>query len=168
MELKPILRFTGGALTIIALGALVLLFVIDKPDSDSLSRWRKAHTEMGEIQKALNQYSLDHNDRYPESLDALQEEYLKSGVPKNPFSKQPYGYLTNGERFVLICYGHDGLPGGEEDMDSDIVYTEAGYLKLPDQPTAAYSRFTRYTNSTSPLPSGRWLMNSSPCFSAAP
>ena len=128
MKLKPILCLTGGALATIAFGVLAFLFMTDKPGSDPMHKWWKVETEMGEIQKALNQYSLDHNQRYPDSLDALKENYFKSGVPKDPYSKRPYEYVTNGDRFVLICYGHDGLPGGEEARDGDIVYSEAGRL----------------------------------------
>ena len=126
MKLKPILCFTGGVLGVIALGVLAFLFVLDKPGGP-MHRWQKAETEMGEIQKALNLYSLEHNF-YPATLEALKPKYFRNGVPLNPFSKEPYDYMTNGERFFLICYGHDNTRGGIEDRDSDIIFDEHGRL----------------------------------------
>lgn len=104
------------------------VFVLDKPGSNGgLHRWEGAKVGMGEIQKALITHWLDKG-RYPESLDELVEESFPNGVPKNPYTKEPYDYFTTGERFVLICYGRDDQPGGEAPPDRDIVFIESGCL----------------------------------------
>ena len=105
------------------IGTMAFVFVLDKPDK---AKWTKAQTEMGEIQKALNQYSLDHDGDYPDTLDALTDSYFRSGVPKDPFSKDDYAYEKLDDGFTLTCYGKDQAEGGAEVPDKDIVFNEAG------------------------------------------
>jgi general secretion pathway protein G len=107
------------------IGTMAFVFVLDKPDK---AKWTKAQTEMGEIQKALNQYALEHDNEYPDSLDVLTESYFKSGVPKDPFSKDDYGYAKTDGGFELICLGKDLADGGAEVPDKDIVFTESGMM----------------------------------------
>lgn len=126
MKLKPILCLTGGVLGAVVLGVLTFLFVFDNTGGHN-TKWSRTYTEMGEIQKALNQYALEH-DGYPESLEALREDYFPNSVPEDRFTKQPYHYVTNGQSFALISYGHNEAPGELESNDRDIVYTEHGCL----------------------------------------
>jgi len=105
------------------IGTMAFVFVLDKPDK---AKWTKAQTEMGEIQKALNQYSLDHDGDYPDSLDVLKESYFKSGLPKDPFTKDDYIYEKSDTGFILTCYGKDQAQGGQEVPDKDIMFNEAG------------------------------------------
>jgi hypothetical protein len=92
------------------------------------TRHDDAYSEMGEITKALNQYSLQHDGQYPEALESLEDNHFPNGVPSDPFTKEPYVYVTDGRGFSLVCYGKDGKSGGRETIDQDIVYSEAGCL----------------------------------------
>lgn len=118
---------SGGVLAVLALGFLTFVFVLDKPGSDGLERWRRTHTEMGEIRKALILYAIEH-EHFPESLELLREDFFPNGVPEGRFTKRPYIYATGEQGFVLISYGHNEAPGGPEPNDRDIVYTEHGCL----------------------------------------
>lgn len=86
---------------------------------------------MDEIHRAANLYFLSHR-HYPANLNELREEYFPSGVPKNRFTTKPYVYVTDGQNFALICYGHDDKPGGSKPGDHDIVFTERGCLTSND------------------------------------
>lgn len=105
------------------IGTMAFVFVLDKPDK---AKWTKAQTEMGEIQKALNQYALEHDSTYPDSLEALTESYFKSGLPKDPFSRDDYIYELTDSGFTLTCLGKDLAEGGAESPEKDIVFTESG------------------------------------------
>jgi hypothetical protein len=127
-------RMRGAFKVIAILAVLALLaagvtfFVLDKPGSDGARhKWGKAEAEMGEIQKALNSHWLEAKE-YPDSLDTLTKEYFKNGVPKNPYTKEHYDFVSKGDRFFLVCYGRDEKPGGAEPPDADIVYSEQGRL----------------------------------------
>jgi hypothetical protein len=106
-------------------GGLAWFFLFGKTSGHT--RWSTAWYEMGEIRKALIERRL-YDNRYPESLDALKDGHFPNGVPKNPFTRKPYDYVTNGDRFFLVCYGHDNKAGGAEPPDTDIVYSELGRL----------------------------------------
>jgi general secretion pathway protein G len=107
------------------IGTMAFVFVLDKPDK---AKWTKAQTEMGEIQKALNQYQLDNDGEYPDALEALKEDYFKSGVPKDPFTKDDYVYEKLDSGFTLTCLGKDGQEGGTDVPEKDIIYNEAGLV----------------------------------------
>ncbi|MCA8918104.1 MAG: prepilin-type N-terminal cleavage/methylation domain-containing protein [Planctomycetes bacterium] len=108
------------------IGTMAFVFVLDKPDK---AKWTKAQTEMGEIQKALNTYALEHDSEYPDSLEVLTETYFKSGLPKDPFTKDDYIYEVLDDGFTLTCLGKDQAEGGAEVPDKDIVYTESGLME---------------------------------------
>ena len=107
------------------IGTMAFVFVLDKPDK---AKWTKAQTEMGEIQKALNTYALEHDSEYPDSLEVLTETYFKSGLPKDPFTKDDYIYERTPTGFRLMSLGMDKAPGGGEIPDRDIVYEENGLV----------------------------------------
>lgn len=109
------------------IGTMAFVFVLDKPDR---AKWTKAQTEMGEIQKALNTYALEHDGEYPADLSEIAGEgkAFPQGVPKDPFSKEDYIYEPLDRGFELICLGKDGVEGGEEIPDKDIIFTESGQL----------------------------------------
>jgi hypothetical protein len=103
---------------------LTWFFFFSQPNGHT--RWSTAWYEMGEIRKALIERRLNDN-RYPESLDALKDEHFPNGIPKNPYTGEHYDYVTNGTRFFLVCYGKDDAPGGDEQPNADIVYSEQGW-----------------------------------------
>lgn len=97
----------------------------------------KARVDIRSLETALDLYKLD-NGIYPtteQGLSALIEKpstdpvplrwkekgYLaKSVLPKDPWGRE-YLYLSPGvhDDYDLICYGADGVPGGE-DKNKDI------------------------------------------------
>jgi hypothetical protein len=106
-------------------GNVAFVFVLDKPDE---TRWTTAQTEMAEITKALNKYSLDHAGAYPPSLAPLTTTYFPNGVPKDPFSKGDYHYERTSSDFTLVCLGKDLKPGGAEVPERDVIFDETGQI----------------------------------------
>jgi hypothetical protein len=104
-------------------GPLVYVFIQDKPEE---AKWSKAQTEMIEIAKAVNMYALGHNGKWPSSLTKLTTAF-PNGVPKDPFTKEPYVYSVNGDDFTIKSMGVDNKVGGKESPDKDIVVTRAGF-----------------------------------------
>ncbi|MCF6227943.1 MAG: type II secretion system protein GspG [Planctomycetes bacterium] len=81
------------------------------------------------IGRALNNYRTQ-NRKYPKSLEALENmDYYPNGVPDDPFTKQPFDYKTDGQKFTLTCLGKDGIKGGEEPRDLDIIVNEQGLIE---------------------------------------
>lgn len=80
---------------------------------------------MGEIQKALLRYALDHKGRYPAVLGDLVPTF-GGPLPQDPFTKLDYVYVRAGEGFRLECMGMDGRPGGNEPPNRDIIFDEKG------------------------------------------
>ncbi|MCA8915233.1 MAG: type II secretion system protein GspG [Planctomycetes bacterium] len=113
-------------LTLGVFGDCVFVFVLDKPDR---SKWTRAQTELGEIQKALNRYALDHDGAYPDSLRPIEQLYFKTGMPKDPFTKDVYLYERTETGFVLTCFGADMAEGGDERPMADIVFDETGLVE---------------------------------------
>ncbi|MEW6260603.1 MAG: type II secretion system major pseudopilin GspG [Thermodesulfobacteriota bacterium] len=123
---------------IVILGILALYVapkIMGRPDE---ARQVKAKMDIAAIETALKLYKLD-NGVYPtteQGLQALVQRpdsspvprnwrkggYLEKGkVPKDPWGN-PYVYLSPGvsSDYDIICYGADGLPGGEG-ADRDIT-----------------------------------------------
>jgi general secretion pathway protein G len=85
-----------------------------------------AAAQISNLESALDSYRLDIG-RYPESLDGLLENdtgrdawsgpYMRE-VPLDPWTN-PYHYEREEGDYVLMSYGADGAPGGQED-DADI------------------------------------------------
>ncbi len=96
-------------------------------DSDK-ANWEMSRTEIGEIQKALNQHAENHEGAYPESLDELSDKLPGGKVPTDPFSKEAYQYEVTEDGFTITCLGRDGVKGGAESPDKDIVCTQEGIV----------------------------------------
>lgn len=93
------------------------------------AKWESARTEMAEIQKALLNWSLNHDGDFPDSLDAIAGDFPGNRVPTDPFSKDPYHYERTETGFQLICLGSDQVEGGTEKHARDIVFNEKGQLE---------------------------------------
>ncbi len=104
------------------IGTMGFVFLMDKPDD---AKWDTAHNQLLEIQKALDMYKLD-NGNYPESLDELEGKYFKSGVPKDPWTKDNFQYEVSEDDFRLVCLGKDKAEGGDAKPNKDIVCTAGG------------------------------------------
>ncbi len=86
-----------------------------------------AQTQISNFESALDSYRLDVGD-YPKTLNGLVENdsgrdswagpYIRGDVPQDPWDND-YFYQPNEKDFVLMSYGKDGVPGGQED-DADI------------------------------------------------
>ncbi len=106
------------------IGTVAFVFLMDKPDK---AKWEKARQEMVQIHQALADYRLS-NDDYPDALEAVGEKFA-SGVPNDPFTKQPYQYEKTTNGFWLISLGKDQAEGGAEVPEKDIRFNEKGYVE---------------------------------------
>ena len=91
-----------------------------------------AHAQIDALEKALDQFRLDHR-RYPSAEEGLAalEPYLKKALPNDPWGR-PYVYRTPGQRgaYEVISYGRDGKAGGSgEDADVGIASREVSLSK---------------------------------------
>lgn len=81
-------------------------------------------SEMRAIRNAAELYKLNHVGRYPSSLDELLNEkppWLTEGA-NDPWGR-PYALKLERDGVIVLCYGADGLPGGENE-NTDYVYPE--------------------------------------------
>jgi general secretion pathway protein G len=113
---------------IVIIGLLATLVVPNVVAKLGKANTTKARADIVAIAKAVEDYVINNNGRFPDSLEALVREdergesYLQqTQVPKDPWGNE-YGYEppTSGSRkFRVFSYGKDGTPGGEGD-DADI------------------------------------------------
>ena len=115
---------------IVILGLLATVVVPKVVDKLAKGQVGVAKTSIITIAVAVTEYAINNAGRYPDSLDVLVEpdengkSYLDlTTVPTdpwgNPFEYQPPVGI---EPFRVICYGKDGVPGGEgDDRDFDNV-----------------------------------------------
>ena len=96
----------------------------------------KAKADIATIAQAVDQYAIENNGRYPESLEALVTPdengfaYLnQETVPKDPWG-QEYAYEPpppGAHEYRVLTYGSDGVPGGEKDaQDMDNIMIRNG------------------------------------------
>ena len=117
------------------LAAIVAPRLIGQSDK---ARIAQAKAQIKNFETALKLFKLD-NGFYPsteQGLEALIEKptsgkiphkYREGGyleqktIPKDPW-ENPYLYISPGVYgdFDLICYGADGIEGGEKEKDADI------------------------------------------------
>lgn len=101
----------------------------DAYSKEEVQNREKALKDMGEIIKALNVYKLDTSE-YPDSLDAVKDQFKDNKIPGDPFSGKPYTCefpVKNGQKGIKItCLGRDNKPGGRWCVDKDIAWTERG------------------------------------------
>jgi len=98
-------------------GMVVVVFAGQATDA-------RVRTALGDIklyESALDMYALDHNDKYPASLDALasgEKKYVRD-LNKDPWGN-PYNYVKPGVRhprsYDLSSSGPDGVKGTEDDV----------------------------------------------------
>ena len=107
--------------------SLVAPAMFSKVDSTKI---KTARAQMQMLETSLATYWLDMGE-YPTKLDDLFSSslagwdgpYLPKAVPNDPWSN-PYSYQSpgpDGEPFVLMSFGKDGKPGGEDDA-GDIIH----------------------------------------------
>ena len=106
---------------IAVLAAIVGYNVLSSVDDGNIAA---AKAQMKQFETALVSYKLKFK-KFPESLEGLVnppegDPILNSkSVPVDPWGT-PYQYqLESSRKYVIICLGADGAPGGT-DVDSDI------------------------------------------------
>jgi len=83
-----------------------------------------AKNGISEIMNALKIYYAKKGN-YPDTATGLQAVVSARALEKIPLDpwNNPYAYINEGGKPVVISYGKDGLPGGEGD-DADISSKE--------------------------------------------
>ncbi|WP_404341353.1 type II secretion system major pseudopilin GspG [Pseudoalteromonas mariniglutinosa] len=121
MELMIVLIILG------LLGSLVAPKLFSKVSS---SKVKTAVAQMQMFETAIDTYRLDMGT-VPPTLDALRSSdqaswdgpYLPKDIPLDPWGK-PYIYKVpgeNGSPYLIMSYGLDGQPGGE-DENADVIH----------------------------------------------
>lgn len=113
---------------ILIIGLLSTLVVPRVMDSFGDAKWGKVRGDLQTISSALQQFSMKNGGEFPDSLERLVENdangkrYLNQTiVPKDPWDNEyVYNPPEGINEFELVCYGKDGVPGGEGD-DRDLT-----------------------------------------------
>lgn len=83
------------------------------------ARKRAAKGDIASYGTAIDLYALDHNDKYPSSLQDLtsgKRKYLKE-LNKDPWGNE-YVYKAQGSTYTVSSAGPDGSAGTEDDVTS--------------------------------------------------
>ena len=113
---------------IVIIGLLATLVVPNVVAKLGKANTTKARADIVQIAKAVEDYVIENNGRFPDGLEALVteneqgESYLQqTQIPKDPWGNE-YGYEpppSGSRKFRVYSLGKDGSPGGEGD-DADI------------------------------------------------
>jgi len=128
-ELMVVIVIIGLLATLVVPNVVQKLFIANKA---------KAKADIVAIADAVNQYAIQNGGRYPESLEVLVTEdpngmtYLdRDTVPVDPWGNE-YHFEpapSGSQKFRVISYGKDGIPGGEgDDADLDNLMIKNGEL----------------------------------------
>lgn len=108
---------------IVILGLLATLVVPNVMQKLGQAFGGKAKADITAIMTSLDDFAMQNQMRYPESLEKLLEpdvnghKYLDlKNLPKDPWGNE-YGYepASGGGKPRVFCLGKDGQPGGEGD-----------------------------------------------------
>ncbi len=101
---------------------------INLPFAGFQSRPEQARQDLQELVNLLNEYFLNNQNVYPDSLATMIPEYIEE-IPKDPWGAV-YNYRKfNETEYVLYTFGKDGRRGGEDAardiiVDSGIIMEE--------------------------------------------
>ncbi len=119
MELMVVIAILGILATLVATNVVPIL---------ARGRETKAKSDIKAIKEAITSYRTVHNV-LPDSLDQLtqpdpknfNETYIEEGNElTDPWGNAYVYQRESNSKFTIICYGADGIPGGEgEDADFD-------------------------------------------------
>ena len=138
----PAQRRRGGfslaelMVVIVIIGLLATLVVPRVVRNLFVANVGKAKADIVAIASAVDQYAIENNGKYPESLEALVTpdengfSYLgQETVPKDPWG-QEYSYEPpppGTHEYRVLTYGSDTVPGGEGDArDIDNIMIRNG------------------------------------------
>lgn len=124
---------------IVIIGLLATLVVPNVIAKLGTANKAKAKADIVSISNAVTQYAIENGGRYPESLEALvtpdpngQSFLDMETVPKDPWGNE-YVFepaSSSSQKFRVISYGKDGIPGGEgDDTDIDNIKIKNGEIK---------------------------------------
>ena len=83
------------------------------------ARIKAAKGDIASYTTAIDLYALDHNDKYPASLQDLaggKRSYVRE-INKDPWGNQ-YNYKIAGSSYTVFSSGPDGTPGSADDVTS--------------------------------------------------
>ena len=113
---------------IVIIGLLATLVVPNVVRKLFVANTTKAKADIASIARAIDDYAVENNGRYPESLEVLVTPdangytFLnRETVPLDPWGHEFIYEPGSGNKFNVISYGKDGQPGGEGD-DADLTY----------------------------------------------
>ena len=124
---------------IVIIGLLATLVVPNVIAKLGTANKAKAKADIVSNSNAVTQYAIENGGRYPESLEALvtpdpngQSFLDMETVPKDPWGNE-YVFepaSSSSQKFRVISYGKDGIPGGEgDDTDIDNIKIKNGEIK---------------------------------------
>ncbi|HED65508.1 MAG TPA: type II secretion system protein GspG [Planctomycetes bacterium] len=114
---------------IVIIGLLATLVVPNVVAKLAAASSKKAVADITTISGAIEEYTINNNGRYPDSLDVLIQEdergykiLNRDTLPKDPWGNEYYYEppVGGGQNFIVGSYGKDGIPGGEGD-NADIT-----------------------------------------------
>lgn len=117
-------------LVTVIIGILAGMVVVTFGGRVQESQIRAAKGDIASYSTAIDLYALDHNDAYPQSLDALmasvngKRNYVKELRPDpwgNPYNYKPATDPKLAD-YEVWSSGPDGVPGTEDDVTSDSVH----------------------------------------------
>ena len=136
LQADPRRAFTLVEVMVVVLILGMLAGIVTKVVVDRIqhARVQKARVEISEFMGALDLFYVDHSF-YPSTAQGLRalvtrpadervrtwpEHGYLAAVPLDPWGN-PYEYISPGleHTFEIICYGRDGMEGGEG-VDADI------------------------------------------------
>lgn len=128
-ELMVVIVIIGLLATLVVPNVVRKLFVANRA---------KAKADIVQLEQAVNEYAIENAGRFPDSLEVLVTEDAngmkileRDTVPVDPWGN-PYVYEpapSGSQKFRVISYGKDGVPGGEgDDGDIDNVMIKNGEL----------------------------------------
>jgi len=109
---------------IVIIGLLATLVVPNVVRKLFVANVTKAKADIVNIASAIESYVIENGGRYPDSIEVLITEdengykiLDRDTVPLDPWGN-PYVYeppQPGSQKFRIISYGKDGIPGGEGD-----------------------------------------------------
>ncbi len=87
------------------------------------ARIERARSDISTYITQIEAYALDHNDKYPESLQDLvsgNRKYVRE-LNKDPWGND-YVYKPQGSSFDFFSAGPDGQAGTSDDVTTSTVY----------------------------------------------
>ncbi len=124
---------------IVIIGLLATLVVPNVISKLGKANLVKAKADITTIAEAVTGYAIENGGRYPDSLEALVtpdangHSFLDTEtVPKDPWGTEYFfePAPSGSQKFRVISYGKDGIPGGEgDDADIDNIKIKSGEIK---------------------------------------